>query len=77
MNAISPNKAEAFKPELLIQDLVARFSRANPPARKQESAKARRERQRARVLAAANNDPLAQHPRLMKLRAELQAKDAA
>lgn len=78
MNAIVPDTVKkTFSPELMMRDLMARIMRENKARRQAESAKARRERKRARVLAAANNDPLAQHPRLMKLREELNAQKVA
>lgn len=72
MQSLTSNtETEVFRPELLVKDLVERFTIANQPRRKQESSKLRRERKRQQMLAATNHDPLAQHPRLMKLRAEL------
>ena len=71
MQSLTSTTESEFRPELLMKDLVERFTIANQPRRKQESAKVRRDRKRNQVLAATNLDPLAEHPRLMKLRAEL------
>ncbi len=72
MTALSSTpSSEPFCPEQMVKDLIERLTRENKARRQAESAKQRRDRQRARALSAANNDPLAQHPRLMKLREEL------
>lgn len=77
MNAIAHIESTEFSSEKLVKDLVLRIEREAAARRMSTSARTRRERTRAKILAQAGNDPLAEHPRLMKLRAELNGQKVA
>ena len=72
MNAISPDTApQTLTPDMMMRQLINRITNENEARIAAEKARVRRELKRARIIAEAGDDPLAQHPRLVKLREEL------